>query len=148
MGQETIKNALILLAVNPRIGGIIIGGGKGTGKSAMARALHRIMPPIEVIKGSEYNIDPQAKGNEMDDFLKAKLEDEGKTIADMETEVITCPFVQIPVNVMEDRLFGTVDVKKTLETGNTVFEPGLLASAHRGILYICLLYTSDAADEL
>lgn len=137
VGQETIKNALILLAVNPKIGGIIIGGGKGTGKSAMARALHRIMPPIEVVKGSEYNVDPEATGSqEMDDFLRNDLEAKGKTLADLETEIITCPFIQIPVNVMEDRLFGSVDVKKTLETGNTVFEPGLLASAHRGILYI------------
>lgn len=136
IGQDTIKSALILLAVNPNIGGLAIAGGKGTGKSAMARALHRIMPPIEVITGSEYNIAPDANANEIDDFLKAKLKADGKQLSDLPTEVITCPFVQVPVNVMEDRLFGSVDVKKTLETGETTFTPGLLANAHRGILYI------------
>eukprot|EP01038_Epipyxis_sp_PR26KG_P011187 gene11187-15007_t len=136
VGQETIKTALILLAVNPNIGGLVIAGGKGTAKSVMARALHRVMPPIEIIKGSEYNIDPEAKEHQIDDFLRRKLEKTNGKLSDLETEVITCPFVQIPVNVMEDRLFGSVDVKKTLETGEAVFTPGLLASAHRGILYV------------
>ena len=136
VGYETIKTALIMLAVNPNIGGLCIAGGKGTAKSVMARALHRIMPPIEVIQGSEYNIPPDAPEGQVDDFLKQRLAREGKQLSDLPTEVITCPFVQVPVNVMEDRLFGSVDVKKTLETGETVFTPGLLAAAHRGILYV------------
>lgn len=136
VGQDTIKTALILLAVNPSIGGLAIAGGKGTAKSAMARALHRIMPPIEIIKGSMYNVDPEARGDGIDDIFKRELASTGKTLADYETEVVTCPFVQVPVNVMEDRLFGSVDVKKTLETGETVFTPGLLANAHRGLLYV------------
>lgn len=135
VGMENIKTALIMLAVNPTIGGVVIAGGKGTGKSVMARALHRVMPPIERVKGNLYNIDPE-NPKELDDFTRMELEESGKTVADMETEIITCPFVQVPVNVMEDRLFGSVDVKKTLETGDTVFEPGLLADAHRGILYV------------
>jgi magnesium chelatase subunit D len=136
VGQDTIKTALIILAVNPTLGGLVIAGGKGTGKSSLARALHRIMPPIEVVKGSEYNIAPDAKKHEIDDFLLKKLSNEIKSLKDLETEVITCPFVQVPVNVMEDRLFGSVDVKKTMETGETTFVPGLLANAHRGILYV------------
>lgn len=136
IGQETIKNALILLAVNPSIGGLVIAGGKGTAKSVMARALHRVMPPIERIKDSEYNISPEANEKELDDFTRARLVNENKQLSELETEIITCPFVQVPVNVMEDRLFGSVDVKKTLETGETAFTPGLLASAHRGILYV------------
>ena len=116
VGMETIKTALIMLAVNPSIGGLVIAGGKGTGKSVMARALHRVMPPIERVKGNLYNIDPEDPKN-IDDFTREMLEKEGKTLSDLETEVITCPFVQVPVNVMEDRLFGSVDVKKTLETG-------------------------------
>jgi Mg-chelatase subunit ChlI len=106
IGQDTIKTALILLAVNPSIGGIVIAGGKGTGKSAMARAIHRVMPPIERIKGSEYNIAPDAREADVDDFLKEKLmDDDGnmKPLSTLETEIITCPFVQVPVNVMEDR---------------------------------------------
>eukprot|EP01042_Synura_sphagnicola_P029226 gene29226-37702_t len=144
VGQESIKTALILLAVNPNIGGLAIAGGKGTGKSAMARALHRIMPPIEIIKGSEYNIAPDAKDYQIDDFLKKRLQVEGKQLGDLETEVVTCPFIQVPVNVMEDRLFGSVDVKKTMELGETVFTPGLLASAHRGLLYVDDINLLDA----
>lgn len=68
-----------------------------------------------------YNIDPEARESDIDDFLKVKLAKEKKSIKDLETEIVTCPFVQIPVNVMEDRLFGSVDVKKTLETGNVFF---------------------------
>jgi magnesium chelatase subunit D len=137
VGMENIKTALILLAVNPQIGGLVIAGGKGTAKSVMARALHRVMPPIERIKGNEYNIDPSDTNiNALDDFTRKELEEAGKTIKDVETEIITCPFVQVPVNVMEDRLFGSVDVKKTLETGETIFTPGLMAEAHRGILYV------------
>jgi magnesium chelatase subunit D len=126
VGQDTIKSALILLAVNPNIGGLAIAGGKGVGKSVMARALHRIMPPIEIIKGSEYNIAPDASDAEIDDFLKKKLATNGQTLSQLETEVITCPFVQVPVNVMEDRMFGSVDVKKTLDLGETVFTPGMI----------------------
>lgn len=136
VGHETLKSAMILLAVNPNIGGLVITGGKGTGKSAMAKALHRIMPPIEVIKGSKYNIAPDSLDDQIDDFLKEEMEERGKKLSDYETEVVPCPFVQVPVNVMEDRLFGSVDVQKTLQTGETVFTPGLLASAHRGVLYV------------
>lgn len=168
VGQETIKSALILLAVNPNIGGIAIAGGKGVGKSIMARAMHRVMPPIEVVKGSEYNVAPDAREEQMDDFLVKRLRAEGKTVKDLDTEVVTCPFVQVPVNVMEDRLFGSVDVKRTLELGayflhfvllasihllytpfgvhlgETVFTPGLLASAHRGMLYVDDINLLDA----
>ena len=111
IGQETIKTALILLAVNPSIGGLVIAGGKGTGKSAMARALHRIMPPIEVVKGSPYNVAPDAEPENIDDFLLQRLEREGKKISELETEVITCPFVQVPlrsvcnIQSLKDTLF-------------------------------------------
>jgi predicted ATPase with chaperone activity len=97
VGQDMIKSALILLAVNPNIGGIVIAGGKGTAKSAMARALHRVMPPIERIKGSEYNIAPDAIDTQVDDFLMQRLKSENKKLSDLETEVITCPFVQVGI---------------------------------------------------
>jgi len=136
VGQDSIKSALLLGAVNTKMGGIAISGGRGTAKSVMARALHRIMPPIERVKDSDFNIDPETSLGEVDTFLRDKLEAAGQTIADLETEIIPCPFVQIPLNVMEDRLLGSVNVEQSVKQGKTVFEPGLLAKAHRGILYV------------
>jgi len=135
VGQESIKTALLMTTVNSRMGGVAISGGRGTAKSVMARALHRIMPPIEVVKGSDYNIDPESQG-ELDSFLQAELRASGKGLEDLETEVVPCPFVQVPLNVMEDRLLGSVNVEQSVRQGKTVFEPGLLAKAHRGILYV------------
>jgi len=134
VGQEAIKTALILCGVNPAIGGVVISGSRGTAKSVMARAIHKLMPPIEVIKGSDFNID--ASSGEFDSFLRDKMIKENTLISDLELEVIPTPFVQIPLDVMEDRLLGAVDVEKSVRTGVTVFEPGLLARAHRGVLYV------------
>jgi len=135
VGQEAIKTALLLCAVNPSIGGVVISGSRGTAKSIMARAVHKLLPPIERVKGSAFNIDPAAP-RELDSFLEKELNAKGQTVADLETEVIETPYVQVPLDVLEDRLLGAVDVEKSVTTGNTVFEPGLLAKAHRGVLYI------------
>ena len=135
VGQEAIKSALLLATINPKMGGVAISGGRGTAKSVMARALHRIMPPIERVKDSDYNIDPEQQG-EVDSFLRVELEKKDMRIEDLETEIIPCPFVQVPLNVMEDRLLGSVNVEQSVKLGKTVFEPGLLAKAHRGILYV------------
>mmetsp|Transcript_22269 Transcript_22269/g.40147 ORF Transcript_22269/g.40147 Transcript_22269/m.40147 type:complete len:799 (-) Transcript_22269:238-2634(-) len=135
VGQDAIKQALLLATVNNRMGGIVISGGKGTGKSVMARALHQLLPPIEVIKGSPFNIDPEAEFG-MDDLLKKDILNGGTPLSERETEVIPAPFVQIPLNVMEDRLIGAADLEESIKTGKTVFSPGLLAKAHRGILYV------------
>jgi len=134
VGQEAIKTALLLCAVNPAIGGVVISGSRGTAKSVMARSIHKIMPPIEVIKGNQFNIDKES--GEIDSFLEREVADGTTVVADMETEIIDTPFVQIPLDVLEDRLLGAVDVEKSVRTGETVFEPGLLARAHRGVLYV------------
>ena len=135
VGQDNIKQALLLSAVNGRMGGVVISGGKGTAKSVMARALHQLLPPIEVIKGSAFNIDPEAEFG-MDDFLRTDIENGGLALDERETEVIDCPFVQVPLNVMEDRLIGSADLEESVKTGKSVFSPGLLAKAHRGVLYV------------
>ena len=135
VGQDDIKQALLLSSINYKMGGVVISGGKGTAKSVMARALHQLLPPIEVIKGSAFNIDPAGEFG-IDDFLKTDLSNGGMPLEERETEVIPAPFVQVPLNVMEDRLIGSADLEESVKSGKTVFSPGLLAKAHRGVLYI------------
>lgn len=132
VGHPMIKTALLACAVNPHIGGLVIEGGRGTGKTVLARALHRILPPIEVIRGSAYNVHPNASDSQVDDFLRDELRQSHRSLTDLPRERVTCPFTQVPLNIMEDRLFGAVDVKRTLDEGETIFTPGILASANKG----------------
>mmetsp|Transcript_9985 Transcript_9985/g.20811 ORF Transcript_9985/g.20811 Transcript_9985/m.20811 type:complete len:787 (+) Transcript_9985:106-2466(+) len=135
VGQDNIKQSLLLASVNIRMGGVVISGGKGTAKSVMARALHQLLPPIEIIKDSPFNIAPDGEGG-IDDYLKIDMANGGVPLEERETEIIPCPFVQVPLNVMEDRLLGSADLEESVKTGKTVFSPGLLAKAHRGVLYV------------
>jgi magnesium chelatase subunit D len=133
VGQDAIKTALLLGAVDREIGGIAISGKRGTAKTVMARGLHAILPPIDVVVGSISNADPACPEGWEDGLVdRVEYESDGN----VKTQIVRSPFVQIPLGVTEDRLIGSVDVEESVKTGTTVFQPGLLAEAHRGVLYV------------
>lgn len=124
VGQERMKRALVLNAVNPQIGGVLIRGERGTAKSTASRALAALLPPIEVVVGSRFNVGPQ-------DHV------EGEGLLDVtRTEYRPTPFIDLPVSATEDRVVGTLDIEKAIQSGLKQFEPGVLAAANRGILYV------------
>ncbi|MEZ4518248.1 MAG: ATP-binding protein [Chloroflexota bacterium] len=130
VGQERMKRALILNAVSPRIGGVLIRGERGTAKSTAARALAALLPDLVVLAGSRYNCDPERPDEWSDDSRDRYANSE------IVTEIRQTPFVDLPVSATEDRVVGTLDIEMAIKTGEKHFEPGVLASANRGVLYV------------
>jgi magnesium chelatase subunit I len=129
VGQEKMKKAMILNAIYPEVGGVLIRGQKGTGKSVGVRGLAEVLPDIEVT-GCKFNCDPK----ETDKLCSecAARNNAGK----LETFTRPVQVVDLPLNITEDRLVGSIDIEKILSEGTKSFEPGILAEAHRGILYV------------
>nr|AOM64582.1 Mg-protoporyphyrin IX chelatase [Riquetophycus sp.] len=131
VGQEEMKLALILNVIDPKIGGVMIMGDRGTGKSTTIRAIADLLPAIEVVEDDLFN-SHVSDYDLMADSVKQKIE-EGESIS---TIFIKVPMVDLPLGATEDRVCGTIDIEKALKDGIKTFEPGLLAKANRGILYV------------
>jgi len=130
VGQETLKTALILNAIDPRVGGVLIRGEKGTAKSTAVRALASVLPEITVVEGCAYGCDP-AEPSMLCDGCRERLESARLPRVSVRPRV-----VDLPVSATEDRVVGTLDFEAALKEGERAFHPGLLASANRAILYV------------
>ncbi|WP_019507431.1 magnesium chelatase ATPase subunit I [Pleurocapsa sp. PCC 7319] len=131
VGQEEMKLALLLNVIDPKIGGVMIMGDRGTGKSTTIRALADLLPEIEVVAGDPFNSDPNDP-DLMSDEVKQKIEQQ----LPLETVKKKVQMVDLPLGATEDRVCGTIDIEKALSEGVKAFEAGLLAKANRGILYV------------
>ncbi|MGD1882131.1 MAG: magnesium chelatase ATPase subunit I [Paracoccaceae bacterium] len=124
VGQDDMKTAMILTAIDPRIGGVLVFGDRGTGKSTAVRALAGLLPPIEAVEGCPINA---ARPEECPDWADTHS---GKV------RKRPTPVIDLPLGATEDRVVGALDIERALTRGEKAFEPGLLARANRGYLYI------------
>jgi magnesium chelatase subunit D len=127
VGADDMALALTLTTISPAVGGVLVRGEKGTAKSTMVRALASVLPPIEVIAGDRFSSDPSEAH---------PLSPDGPFTADAPSETRPVRLVELPVGATEDRVLGSLHLEKALSEGVTTYEPGLLARAHRGILYV------------
>ncbi|MBU2533056.1 MAG: magnesium chelatase ATPase subunit I [Alphaproteobacteria bacterium] len=128
VGQADMKLALLLAAVEPSIGGVLVMGDRGTGKSTCVRGLAALLPHVRVVDGCPYRCDPEQLAGQ------CRRCREAETKVEWHHEAV--PVVDLPIGATEDRIVGALDVEQALLFGKKQFEPGLLAKAHRGFLYI------------
>ena len=131
VGQDRMRRALILNAISPRIGGVLIRGERGTAKSTAARALAALLPEIEVVADCPFQCDPN-RPDQLCDNCHSRLERSEM----LPTAIRRTRFVDLPVSATEDRVVGTLDIEKAIQRGERHFEPGVLAAANRGLLYV------------
>ena len=131
VGQERMKKALVLNAINQKLGGVLIRGQKGTAKSTAVRALANLLPPIEVVADCPFHCNPHER-NEMCGECRSRI-DRKETV---QVQARPMRVVELPLGATEDRLLGTLDIESAIKKGEKKFEPGILAAAHRGILYV------------
>ena len=127
VGQSEMKAALLMAAVEPRLGGVMVFGDRGTGKSTAVRALAALLPPMTIVAGCRYGCVPGDT---------APCPDDCRARAGKATAQVPVPFIDLPLGATEDRVVGSLDLERALATGEKRFEPGLLAKANRGFLYI------------
>jgi magnesium chelatase subunit I len=132
VGQDEMKQSLLIAAVDPTIGGVLVFGDRGTGKSTAIRALAALLPKMRVVVGCAYNCDPDAD----EESLCADCRAVRKAGKKPKTRSVPVPVVDLPLGATEDRVIGALDLERALTQGEKAFEPGLLARAHRGFLYI------------
>jgi magnesium chelatase subunit I len=130
VGQDEMKLALLVAAVDPAIGGVLVFGDRGTGKSTAVRALARLLPKMRVVIGCRYRCDPVGNGSMCSECHERS--DKGELKSRLEDVAV----VDLPLGATEDRIVGALDLERALAQGIKAFEPGLLARAHRGFLYI------------
>lgn len=131
VGQEKMKLALILNVINPKIGGVLLRGEKGTGKSLVVRALAHLLPEVDVVTDCPFHCDPTRPKDMCDTCVTRVARGEKLPVTKRPVSV-----VELPLGATEDRLVGTLDIEKAIKTGEKHFEPGILAEANRNILYI------------
>jgi len=127
VGSDDMALALVLTTISPDVGGVLVRGEKGTAKSTIVRALAAVLPPIEVVAGDRFSTDPRDR---------APLSPDGPFAPDAPTESRPVRLVELPVGATEDRVLGSLHLERALSEGRAEYEPGLLARAHRGILYV------------
>jgi len=130
VGQEEMKRALLIAAVDPTVGGVLVFGDRGTGKSTAVRALSGLLPKMRAVTGCPYHSDPET--SHCGCSACRKKEKDGKPASRLQP----IPVVDLPLGVTEDRVVGALDLERALVHGEKAFEPGLLARANRGFLYI------------
>src|SRR6202035_1602201 len=131
VGQDKMKLALVLNAIHPAIGGVLIRGEKGTGKSTAVRALARLLPELSVVADCPYHCDPDATESLCSDCQDRLARGETLPRARRRMRV-----VELPINASEDRVVGAIDIEAAIKSGERRFEPGVLAEANRNILYV------------
>jgi magnesium chelatase subunit I len=131
VGQEEMKLALELNVIDPKIGGVIIMGDRGTGKSTTIRAIADLLPEITIVRDDAFNSHPNNP-----ELISSEILTKFQNNETIETELMKIPMVDLPLGATEDRVCGTIDIEKALTEGVKAFEPGLLAKANRGILYV------------
>jgi len=131
VGQAEMKLSLILNVIDPKIGGVMILGDRGTGKTTTIRALVDLLPEIKCVADDPYNSSPD-EADQMSDEVRSRV----KNNEELPISLCKVPMVDLPLGATEDRVCGTIDIEKALTQGKKAFEPGLLARANRGILYV------------